>query len=118
MTNTLPSKEILIVAVNALKKMFETEDKWQKTFDEMFDGRMVPTYYNEPMEAIVKMIELTFNDTPYETFGSTFSWWCYETDFGTNELADSLTDSATQENIPMKTVDDLYDYYLKYTLNK
>lgn len=115
---TIPSKEVLKTAVDALIKMNELEDRWQGTFDEMFDSCfVVPSYFNEPRNAIVHMIEMTFNDNSTESFGSHFSWWCYETDFGRNDLADSVTDSTTGENIPMRTVDDLYNYYIKYTLN-
>lgn len=116
MTNYIPSKEVLETAVKTLLVMQEKENKWQKTFDEMFDGRFVPEYFNDAINGIIKMVEYTFND--HDTnYGSHFSWWCYEADFGRNDLADSVADGKTREKIPMRTVDDLYNYYLKYTLN-
>lgn len=113
MTTYIPPKEVLEMAVKSLMDIYEKYDRWQKTFDEMFDGRFVPTYFDDTINNIIKIVEILFKDTDGK-YGSHFSWWCFEANFGRNELADSVTDSNTQEKIPMKTVDDLYNYYLKY----
>jgi len=107
-----PSIEVLKIAINALKKMDTDEDRWQKTFDEMFNGSWcIPSYYDEPRHAIIEMIEQIFDD-PAGSYGSHFSWWVYEAEYGTKKgIADSMTD-ADGTPIPMATVEDLYNYYI------
>ena len=107
-----PSIEVLKTAVNALKKMDEDQDRWQQTFDEMFNGSWcIPSYYDEPRHAIIQMIEQVFDD-PEGDYGSQFSWWVYEAEYGTKKgIADSMTE-ADGTPIPMATVEDLYKYYI------
>lgn len=107
-----PSIEVLKTAVEALKKMDEDENRWQKTFDEMFNGSWcIPSYYDEPRHAICAMIEQIFDD-PAGQYESQFSWWVYEAEYGTKEgIADSMKE-ADGTPIPMATVEDLYNYYI------
>ena len=107
-----PSIEVLKTAVEALKKMDEDENRWQKTFDEMFNGSWcIPSYYDEPRHAICAMIEQIFDD-PAGQYGSQFSCWVYEAEYGTKEgIADSMKE-ADGTPIPMATVEDLYNYYI------
>ena len=107
-----PSIEVLKTAVEALKKMDEDENRWQKTFDEMFNGSWcIPSYYDEPRHAICAMIEQIFDD-PAGQYGSQFYWWVYEAEYGTKEgIADSMKE-ADGTPIPMATVEDLYNYYI------
>lgn len=109
-----PSIDVLKTAVNALKKMDELESKWLPTFEEMFQGSwVIPSYFDEPRNAIISMIEQLFDDQPPK-YGSHFSWWVYEAKYGMEEhIADSVTDAKTGEHIPMRTVEDLYNYYTK-----
>lgn len=106
----IPSLRFLKIAVNALKSVQKQEDKWQKTFDEMFDGHLVPQYNNCLRNAIISMVEEAFYDKPDPTWGSTFTWWVYDTEFGKRK---KLTESVTVngKKIPMDAVEDLYDYY-------
>lgn len=106
-----PSIEVLKTAVEALKKMDENESRWQKTFDEMFNGSWcIPSYYDEPRHAICTMIEQIFDD-PAGAYGSQFSWWVYEAEYGTKEdIANSMTD-IDGTPIPMATIEDLYKFY-------
>ena len=107
-----PSIEVLKTAVEALKKMDEDENRWQSTFNEMFAGSWsIPSYYDVPRHAIVSMVEQMFDD-PDGQYGSHFSWWVYEAEYGTKRsIADSMTD-ADGTPIPMATVEDLYNYYI------
>ena len=86
--------------------------KWNKTFEEMFAGSwVVPSYYDVPRHAICTMIEQVFDD-PAGQYGSQFSWWVYEAEYGTKKgIADSMTDSDGTP-IPMATIEDLYNYYI------
>ena len=107
----LPSLKFLETAVNALKKMEEQENKWRKTFNEMFDGHFVSQYNNVARNAIIKMVEEIFDDKDSDGYGSMFSWWIYDTNFGKNrQLADSVR--YKDKKVPMHTIKNLYDYYL------
>lgn len=111
-----PKKEILETAVTAIKMIREKQEKWQETFDEMFDGgAIIPTYNNSAIDAIIHMVEIVFNDLSTDTMDSIFSWWIFDTNFGKNSFADSL--SVNQIAFPMKSIDDLYEYY-KYMFDK
>ena len=117
MTNNvpIPSIDILKIGIVAIQHMQKLEKRWDKTFKEMYDGHGVPQYFNVPMAAICKMIEKVYNDVPGK-YGSHISWWIWETDCGKNAAADSVVDTKTGEKIPMRTIEDVYNYYLKYTL--
>ena len=106
-----PTIEPLKIGIAAIKKSHQERERWQKTFDEMFNGRFVPTY-NETLEvALVDVLQKIYNDS------NTLDWWIYEMEFGTKAEKGSMTDKNGQE-IPMRTVEDLYRYYEKYTLNQ
>ena len=106
-----PTIEPLKIGVAALYKAHLQMEKWQKTFDEMFNGHFVPTY-NEILEtALVDVLQEMYNDT------DTLGWWIYEMEFGTKAEKGSMTDKDGND-IPMHTVDDLYKYYEKYTLKQ
>lgn len=110
----IPSIDVLKIGVTAIQEMMEKEDRWDKTFQEMYNGTSVPDYFSTPYSAICKMIEATYNDTPGPN-GSHISWWIWEADCGRNlKLADSVTDVKTGKNIPMRTIEDVYNYYIKY----
>ena len=50
----IPSLNFLETAVNALKAVDKQEEKWQNTFNEMFDGHFVPQYNN-----VLKILDLS-----------------------------------------------------------
>lgn len=103
--------EHLKTGIAAIKEAHKQMDRWQKTFDERFDGRFVPTYNNVLENALIDVLKQIYNDT------DTLDWWIYEMDFGKKATQGSMTDESGK-NIPMSTVEDLYRYYKKYTLNK
>ena len=109
----IPSIDVLKIGVTAIQEMMEKEERWDKTFQEMYNGTSVPDYFSTPYSAICKMIEATYNDIPGPN-GSHISWWIWETNCGKKALADSVTDTKTGENIPMRTIEDVYNYYIKY----
>lgn len=106
----LPPLEFLVTAIEALKKSREQTDKWQDTFNEMFDGHLVPMYTSSLEAAIIKMVELAFNDEPHPDYGSIFSWWVYDCELGTRkDLLNSLT--VKGKKVPVTTPEELYNYY-------
>lgn len=115
MTN-IPSIDVLKIGVEAIQKMTEKQEKWDKTFQEMYNGTSIPVYFDTAFTAIIKMIETVYND-PEGRYGSHISWWIWETDCGKNKAADSVFDTETGEHIPMRTIEDVYNYYIKYHFN-
>ena len=112
--NNLPSIEVLKIGVNAIQEMIKLEERWDKTFQEMYDGQAVPQYFNGPIKALCEIIEKTYNDIPGE-YGSHISWWIWEAECGKRlDLADSVIDQKTGKHIPMRTIEDVYSYYIKY----
>ena len=106
-----PTIEALKIGINAIKHSQQKQDKWQKTFNEMFNGHFVPTYYNDLENCIIKILNIIYNDSKDDTL----SWWIYEMEFGDKCSKTSMTDKDGQD-IPIKTVEDLYRYFEKYTL--
>lgn len=118
MSKQIPTIDVLKIGVEAIQKMQEQETRWDKTFQEMYNGNSVPDYFNVPMNAICKIIEKTYNDEPGR-YGSHISWWIWEADCGKNETAaNSVTDTETGEKIPMSTMEDVYNYYIKYNFKE
>lgn len=110
----IPSIDVLKIGIEAIQDMQRLEEKWDKTFQEMYNGNSVPSYFDIPINAICKIIEKTYNDEPGQ-HGSHISWWIWEADYGKNKAAaNSVMDTETGEKIPMSTIEDVYNYYVKY----
>lgn len=109
----IPNIELLKIGVDAIQYMMNKCDKWKDTFDDMFDGFPVVKFYDEPISAIIKMLEEAYHDVSDKTYGSMLSWWIYEADMGRKtDFADSVIDTETGKKIPMRTIEDLYNYYV------
>ena len=103
--------EALKIGVASIYMAHQQMERWQKTFDEMFNGHFVPTF-NDILEiALIDVLQEMYNDT------DTLGWWIYEMEFGTKAKKGSMNDENGND-IPMHTIDDLYKYYEKYTLNQ
>lgn len=103
-----PTIDLLKIGITALKKQRNKEDKWQKTFNEMFDGHFVPQYSTDLELAIVKMLEVAYKDS----FG-TISWWIYEQDFGQECKDKPAMWLADKTPINLRNIDELYAYLIK-----
>ena len=103
--------EPLTIGITAIKKSRRQMERWQKTFDEMFDGRFVPTYNNILETALIDVLKRTYNDT------ETLDWWIYEMEFGAKAAKGAMSDENGTD-IPMHTAEDLYRYYENYALNQ
>lgn len=59
---------------------------------------------------MIKILRDIYNDAD-----GILSWWIYEMVFGKSCKNDTMRDK-NGHNIPIKTIDDLYQFYVKYTL--
>ena len=102
-----PTVDLLKIGITALKKQHNKEEKWYSTFKEMFDGHLVPQFAGDLEEAIVKMLEIAYNDK-----NGTISWWIYEQEFGQK----CKEEPAMWDNngpIPLRNIDELYNCLIK-----
>lgn len=104
---TKPSIEPLKIAIKAIQEQDKKERRWEKTFDEMLDGRFICCPSETIHTALVKVLEIIYRDEKEQLI----SWWMYEKDFGKRK------DFNIYENggvVPTDTVEDLYNYLIKY----
>ena len=50
MKNNIPSIDVLKIGINAIQQMQEREERWDKTFQEMYNGTSVPDYFSIPLK--------------------------------------------------------------------
>ena len=104
---TKPSIEPLKIAIKAIQEQDKKERRWEKTFDEMLDGRFICCPSETIHTALVKVLEIIYRDEKEQLI----SWWMYEKDFGKRK------DFNIYENggvVPTDTIEDLYNYLIKY----
>ena len=102
-----PSIEPLKIAIKAIKEQDKKERRWEKTFDEMLNGRFICCPSETILSALIKVLEVIYRDEKEQLI----SWWMYEKDFGRRK------DFNIYENggvVPTDTVEDLYNYLIKY----
>lgn len=109
---TKPTVDLLKIGITALKKQYEKEEKWQKTFNEMFDGHLVPQFSSDLENAILKMLKFVYNDKD-----DTISWWIYEQDFGQKCKEKPAMWDADGTPIQLRNIDELYKFLIKYDFN-
>lgn len=102
-----PSIEPLKIAIKALKEQDKKERKWEKTFNEMFDGRFISQMSIILNTAICKMLTEIYHDTD-----DIIGWWMFEKDFGKKK--DFNMWDKDHKIIPMNTVEDLYNALMDF----
>lgn len=108
---TKPSIEPLKIAIKALKEQDKKERKWEKTFDEMLDGRFISQMSITLNTAICKMLTEIYHDTD-----DIIGWWMFEKDFGKKK--DFNIWDKDHKIIPTDTVEDLYDALMYFYFPK
>lgn len=103
-----PTVDLLKIGITALKKQYEKEEKWQKTFNEMFDGHLVPQFSSDLENAIVKMLEIAYNDKM-----KTISWWIYEQEFGKKCKEKPAMWDSNGTPIHLRNIDELYKFLIE-----
>lgn len=106
---TKPTIDLLKIGITALKKQYEKEEKWQKTFNEMFDGHLVPQFSSDLENAIIKMLEVAYNDKD-----GTISWWIYEQEFGKKCREIPAMWDKDGNPIHLRNIDELYKFLIEY----
>lgn len=109
---TKPSIDMLKIGISALKKNNKKVEKWQKTFDEMFNGHFVPTYDEVLATAIIKMLEVAYDDK-----NEVISWWIYEQDFGLKCKDEPAMWDNNHNPIHLRNIEELYNYLVKNDIN-
>ena len=107
MTYRVPNIEPLKIGIKAIQEQDEKERRWEKTFDEMLDGRFICCPSETLHSALLKVLEIIYKDEEEQII----SWWIYEKDYGKKKDF-HIYDGG--EVIPTKTVEDLYNYLIKY----
>ena len=100
-------KELLKIAIDTLKKYHEKQQRWQDTFNEMFDGHFVPTYSDDLENVIIKALETIYSDE-YEII----SWWIYEQDFG-EKCKEKPAMWDNNGPINLRNIDELHEYLIQ-----
>ena len=90
-------------AIEAIQRQYNKETRLVDALEEFFDGHYVPTMSCDATEALIDVLEIHFDDAFH-----TISWWLFENDFGTK----GLTITVDGIEIPMVTVEDLYNYLI------
>lgn len=104
-----PSIDILQIGIEALKEQSKKEKRWSRAFDEMFDGLNVYQASNTLQNAIMKILQKVYKDEEDDVIG----WWVYEKEFGKRKDL-NLYENGGKRTIPSKTIEDLYNYLIKY----
>lgn len=102
-----PSIEPLKIAIKAIQEQNKKERRWEKTFDEMLDGRFICCPSETIHTALVKVLENIYRDEKEQLI----SWWMYEKDFGKRKDFNIYDNGGV---VPTDTVEDLYNYLIKY----
>ena len=104
---TKPSIEPLKIAIKALQEQDKKERKWEKTFDEMLDGRFISQMSITLNTAICKMLTEIYHDKD-----DIIGWWMFEKDFGKRKGFNMW--DKNHKIIPMNTVEDLYNALMDF----
>lgn len=112
--NNIPSIEPLRIGLNAIESHSKKMDKWHTTFEEMFDGHPVYEGDNELISAIIDILKVHYKE---EYDDDIISWWIYEKEFGKRKDF-KMYEKGGEVEIPSDTVEDLYNYLIRFNFNK
>jgi len=102
-----PSIEPLKIAIKAIQEQHEKEKRWEKSFDEMLDGKFICCPSETILSALIKVLEVIYRDEKEQLI----SWWMYEKDFGRKKDFNIYDNGGI---VPTNTIEDLYNYLIKY----
>ena len=99
------SKESFCEVMNGYKSMFDFTDEMNELFDKYkVDGNIYPPLCTS---TVIDLLEFIFNDE-----NQWINYWIFELEFG-KDYEDGDAKDADGSNIPLKTVEDLYDLLVR-----
>ena len=103
------TKEHFIEAMNDIKNNYEYIIKQE------YELGLYLTEHSL-LDSYIKTLELSMGCAISKAYGGTISWWIYDTDCGKNRPYVYLKphNSNKQIKLKIKTIEDLYDYIIKY----
>ena len=109
----LLSKENFVNAIQGIEQWY---DNTNKLYDE-FGIDVIDMKIPHLDEVIHMMLNEIFDDYENDWIG----WWCYDTEFGRiedNAVVYEEGEDGTEEEIRIKTAEDLYDFLIKLDKEK
>ena len=99
------SQESFCRVMDNYKSMFDFTDEMNELFDKYkMDGNIYPPLCTS---TVIDLLEFIFNDK-----NRWINYWIFELDFG-KDYEDGDAKDADGSNIPLKTVEDLYDLLVR-----
>ena len=99
------SKESFCEVMDNYRSMFDFTDEMNDLFDKYkMDGNIFPPLCTE---TVIDLLEYIFNDVD-----GWIRYWTFEVDFG-KDYEDGNAKDADGSNIPLKTVEELYDLLVR-----
>lgn len=109
------SKEKFVEYMQAIKNAFNKERAFDKALCSLNkDGEGMAMIYSDEITTMTKMVcdlmDIEYN--AYDGFGDDIQYFIYECDWGNRDMA---IEEADGEVIFLKTIEELYDYIVKYS---
>lgn len=110
------SKELFVATINAIKEGHEEQLEFDKAMSKFSDGYFISTIGNKWLEAATTLLENVVGDEVSPKYGSTISWWLYDSSEKVIYLQPEHPKNATGEElaISLETPEQLYDYFVLY----
>lgn len=101
-----PSINPLKIGLKALEITEARKNKWEHTFNEMFETQMIYSSYTKDLErALIKILQLIYHDTDI------IERWIVEYNFGRGTY--SCSEQKIVNDFPLKTVEEMYEYFIQ-----
>ena len=97
----------------AIKAIEEQQDLMNKLDDINFMGLATDIAENGLIDTLISVLEESFNLYTDPRYGSTLSWWIYETKDDKSNAIIYVDEDGNEEAIKLDTVDKLYDYLVE-----
>ena len=105
-----PTIEPLKIGLLTIKKQLRKEEKWEKTFKEMFDGYPIFQVSNNLISSIIDILKIIYKENYKDDI---ISWWVYEKECGRRKDL-KMYEKGGKKEIPSDTIEDLYNYLIKF----
>lgn len=97
----------------AIKAIEEQQSLMEKLDNINFMGLATDIAENGLIDTLISVLEESFNLYTDPRYGSTLSWWIYETKADKSNAIIYVDEDGNEEAIKLDTVDKLYDYLVE-----